>query len=271
MKTKSIFLLALIALLSAIWAINPAPSVAASSESAIAAETIDCADPQGEVISISEARLYVEYNSTDEDLGVHGYLGADGWSELCVYNPSGELMLAVKPQAQLKAVTMASIFFEGREPSIDEFSFEELKSFPEGQYEVHALSHDGTSVVGVASFSRNVPAPPTLVYPKMAEEEAAGEVVVPTDGLVIQWEDVTETIDGGSLTITGYEVIITKVEHEDPNGFSRPMYDVHVGPEQNSLGVPADFLEPETFYELEILALEQSGNQTITVSFFTTE
>ena len=32
-----------------------------------------------------------------------------------------------------------------------------------------------------------------------------------------------------------------------------------------------EFLEPGTEYELEVLALEKSGNQTISVSFFTTK
>jgi hypothetical protein len=31
-----------------------------------------------------------------------------------------------------------------------------------------------------------------------------------------------------------------------------------------------EFLEPNTVYELEVLALETSGNQTITVGFFKT-
>ena len=35
--------------------------------------------------------------------------------------------------------------------------------------------------------------------------------------------------------------------------------------------VPVEFLEPDTVYELEVLALEESGNQTITVGFFKTE
>jgi hypothetical protein len=94
---------------------------------------------------------------------------------------------------------------------------------------------------------------------------------VPTTDLVIEWEDVTETIDGNPATITGYEVIITKVEHTDPHGFSQPIFDVHVPPDRNALTVSAEFLEPGTEYELEVLALETSGNQTITVSSFTTE
>ena len=72
------------------------------------------------------------------------------------------------------------------------------------------------------------------------------------------------------MNITGYEVIVTKENHDDPHGFSRPIYDVHVRPGVNALSVPTEFLEPGTVYELEVLALERSGNQTITVGFFVT-
>ena len=93
---------------------------------------------------------------------------------------------------------------------------------------------------------------------------------MPLQDLVIGWDEVTQTVAGGPVDITGYEVIVTKEHHDDPNGFSRPIYDVHVPPNVTSLGVPAEFLEAETVYELEVLALEVSGNQTITVGFFKT-
>lgn len=74
----------------------------------------------------------------------------------------------------------------------------------------------------------------------------------------------------GPVDITGYEVIVTKEVEDDPNGFSRPTYDVHLPASVNSLSVPAEFLEADTVYELEVLALEESGNQTISVGFFKT-
>ncbi len=233
---------------------------------------ITCRRAPGETVTIATAKLIIEYNSTDDDIGVHGAFDDHGWSELCVYDPNGRQVLAVKPQAQLKDLTMAGIFFESREPPSEEFSFEDLKAkFPEGQYEVRAMSFDRKILTGSATFTHDVPAPPTVTFPAIVDEEHAGDVVVSTTGLVIEWEDVVETVDGGPVAITGYEVIITKVEHDDPHGFSRPIFDVHVPPDRNSLSVPVEFLEPGTVYELELLALEESGNQTITVGFFTTE
>jgi hypothetical protein len=63
--------------------------------------SIDCTPAEGEAVTIAAAYLYVEYNYTAGDVGVHGFFDDEGWSELCVYDPTG-LVLAVKPQAQLK-------------------------------------------------------------------------------------------------------------------------------------------------------------------------
>jgi hypothetical protein len=237
-----------------------------------ASDLVACRPAQGETANIDTARLFVEYNATDEDLGIHGGFDADGWSELCIYAPNGDQILGVKPQSQLGDLTVATIFFEGREPEISEFSFDDLAAnFPEGQYAMRALSFDGMKLAGSATFSHNYPAPPTITSPELAEDaETAGDALVSTADLVIEWEDVTETVDGRPVAITGYEVIVTKEEHDDPHGFSRPIFDVHVPPDRRALSVPAEFLEPGTVYELEVLALEESGNQTITVGFFET-
>jgi len=229
------------------------------------ADQIACMLPRGKKATIATAKLLIEYNSTDEDIGVHGAFDDHGWSELCVYDPNGQQVLAVKPQGQLKDLTMAGIFFESREPPSAEFSFEDLKAkFPESQYQVRGISFDGKGLTGSATFTHDVPAPPTVTSPL----EGA---VVSTAGLVVEWEDVTETVDGDPVTVTGYEVIVTKVDHEDPHGFSAPIFDVHVPPDRNALAISVEFLEPGTEYELEVLALEVSGNQTITVSLFETE
>jgi len=106
-----------------------------------------------------------------------------------------------------------------------------------------------------------------------AEANVPSEVIEGDDGtfrIGRVTEIVAETVDGERISITGYEVIVTKIDHDDPHGFSSPVFDVHVPADRNSLSVSDEFLEPGTEYVLEVLALERSGNQTITVSFFTT-
>ena len=116
---------------------------------------------------------------------------------------------------------------------------------------------------GAAMFTHDIPAAPTINFP----EDGA---VVASSGLVVTWNPVTLTLTGAPLKTTGYQVIITKLVADDPNGFSRPTFDVHLPPSRTMVTVPSEFLEPRTSYELEVLALEVSGNQTITVSFFET-
>lgn len=224
-------------------------------------------------VEIASAKMFIEYNATDDDIGIHGAFDDHGWSRLCVFDPNGEQVLAVNPQAQLKDLTMGGIFFESREPPRSEFSFADLAAaFPEGEYSVRGTTFEGEQLFGSATFTHDVPRPPVVTAPPLtAEPELAADATVPVDGLVVTWKDVTRTIDGRPITITGYEVIITKEVEDDPNGFSRPTFDVHVAPDVNSLSVPVEFLEPDTAYELEVLALEVSGNQTIKVGFFMTD
>ena len=251
------------------------PTTAASPTTlpAGAGDQITCMPAQGETVTIHTAKLYIEYNAAAADLGVHGAFDDHGWSELCVYDPNGTLLLAVNPQAQLRGLTMAGIFFESREPILQEFTFADLAAaFPEGHYEVRGTNFDGTGLVGAANFTHNVPAKPTITAPALAKtEETAGDSVVSTTDLVIEWDDVTETVDGRPVVITGYEIIITRLEDTDPHGYSRPIFDVHVPADRNRLPVPVEFLEPGTGYELEVLALEESGNQTIAGGYFTTK
>jgi hypothetical protein len=230
-----------------------------------------CTQKPRHPVQISAAKLIIEYNSTDKDLGVHGAFDADGWSELCVFDPAGRPIAVYDPRNQLNRLTMAGVFFESREPPLSGFSFADLAAFPEGRYRIRAKSFDGRTLVGSAWFTHDVPGPPRITAPALAPDPEQPGAPVSREGLVIDWKPVTKTVAGDPVSITGYEVIVTKEYHDDPHGFSQPIYDVHVPPQVGALRVPKRFLEPHTVYELEVLALEKSGNQTIRVGFFTTE
>ncbi len=219
----------------------------------------------GATEEIPDAKLYIEFNSTDDDTGVHGLFDTSGFTELCIYAPDGRQILSVDPQEQFNDLGMGGIFFESREPKADEVTQAEiLADFPVGEYSVVAVGFDGTVLTGSAPFTHNIPAAPVVT------SISEGDVVDPV-GLVITWEPVTQTIDGNPVQITGYEVIITNEEVEDPNGLAKPIMSTHVPPHVTSLTIPSEFLESDVEYELEILALEESGNQTITVFFFNTQ
>lgn len=218
------------------------------------------------------AKLYIEHDATDEDTGVHGSFGGEAWSILCLTDPDGTTILTADPLEQFDLLAVSDLFFESREPPNDEFPIDRIRDdFQEGDYTVAAIGFEGTPRVGTATFTHAIPAPPTIVAPELVPDfEEADPPTVPSTGLVVEWEAVDTTIDGGPVTITGYEVIVTDEEADDPEGFARPQLDVHVPADQLSLTVPDDFLRRDRLYELEVLAIEDSGNQTIAVGFFTT-
>lgn len=219
------------------------------------------------------AKLYIEHNATDEDTGVHGFFGGEAWSVLCIWDPNGTDMLVADPLENFDRLTVSDLFFESREPPNDEYPVEQaFADFPEGDYTVAGIDFNGVARVGSAVFTHDVPAEPTISSPPLADDaETAGDATVSPDDLVVTWDPVVATIAGAPVEITGYQVIVTDEEADDPNGWARPVYDVHVPADQTSLSVPADWLRPATLYELEVLAIERSGNQTISVGFFTTE
>ena len=215
--------------------------------------------------------LYIEYNETDGDTGVHGSFGFDGLREVCLRSPDGEQVLLVDPVGPLGDLGINDFFFESREPPLDEYSLEDLQAdFPEGEYTVSGTDVEGTPRLGTARFTHDIPQGPVVTEPRLEDEENAAQSVVPPSELVVRWEPVTETVDGRPVTVTGYEVIVNQVEWDDPDSLSRPVYDVHVSPDRTTFPVADGFLLPGTLYELEVIVLEESGNQTITVGFFTT-
>ena len=90
-------------------------------------------------------------------------------------------------------------------------------------------------------------------------DECAEDVPIP---VVIDWNEVTQDIDGDPIDIESYEVII---ESDDLN------FDVTLSADAGtSLTIPAEVLEPGTEYDFEVLAIAENGNQTITETCFVT-
>jgi hypothetical protein len=239
--------------------------VVASTGASAPIDSRDVGCTAGGSVTLPSAKLFIEHNATDEDTGVHGLFDGEDWTKLTVSDPARQQILEVEPMRQLGTQSISGIFFESAEPPNDEVPIEEiLKRFPEGMYRVGGCSADGKRLRGAAVFTHNIPAGPEILHPQDGD-------IVPAQGLVVGWAHVNSTIDGRPINRTGYQVIITKDVADDPNGFSRPTFDVHVLPSATSLTVPNEFLEAGTKYELEVLVLEVSGNQTISSLFFETE
>lgn len=233
-----------------------------------------CTVPDGTGRPINHANLFIEDNAGDGDIGVHGYFDDHGWAELCVFDPAGDMILHVRPEGRMGDLGIAGVFFESREPEYADWDYAALKAaWPEGDYALRALGSDGELLTGAALFTTVLPAMPQIVSPKtVPEPEDLPLPVVPVADLTVEWLPVTTSQDGRPIVIRAYQVWVNKENHEDANGFSRPNFDVHVNADTTSFVIPAAFFDAASVYEIEVVAIEESGNQTIGgASYFSTE
>ncbi len=233
-----------------------------------------CIAPKPETRAINHANLFIEDNAGDGDIGVHGYFDDHGWTELCVFDPSGALILHVLPEGRMAKLGIAGVFFESREPEYADWDFTALKAdWPEGKYSLRAVDFDGGGLDGAAWFTTVLPTMPEIIAPATVAEADEGPLpTVPVADLMVEWKPVTTSQDGRPVTIRAYQVWVNKENHEDDHGFSRPNFDFHVSPDTSTLTIPAAFFDPASVYEIEVVAIEESGNQTIGgASYFATE
>jgi len=101
--------------------------------------------------------------------------------------------------------------------------------------------------------------------------EPAEDATVPTTGLVVSWSPVSETINGDPATIISYQLIVEKDEVPHPHMIGKRGLSMYLAPTVTSVTIPDEFLEAGTVYDWEVLAIEESGNQTLSSSSFTTE
>lgn len=206
-------------------------------------------------------KFFIEFNDTDQDVGVQALIDGEPWKRLQGFDPNGKKMMNIQAKRSIKKQGFSELFFESAEPSLDEVSLATfLNRFPEGEYDFEGDTIEGDTLVGSATFTHTIPAGPLVLSPLLDGEEPAE---VPVDEVLIEWDPVTETIDGAKgLEITGYQVI---VEQEDP----LRVLIMDLPATVTSVLIPEEFFEQlDEEHAFEILAQEVSGNQTITSSAF---
>jgi len=216
--------------------------------------------PRAWAIQYDQTKIIIEVNATDGDAGIQIFLDGEGWSELEVTDPDGEEILEIEAEGSVGMQGITELFFESAEPSFDEQSMDELFAlFPEGKYRFRGETVDKKQLRGKATLTHAIPDGPGIVSPE------EGEIVSPDD-VVIFWDPVVGPFPGTYLPvdIVGYQVI---VEREDPTSL---VLSVDLPASATQVTVPWEFLEPETTYKFEVLAIEAGGNQTISESEFET-
>ena len=204
-------------------------------------------------LELEISRIYWEYNSSANDLGVHVSLDGEDWRKLKIINPAGRTIFEVEGRGPYRMLGLTELFFEGAEPNLDDFPLENLLArFPEGTYRFTGRTVDGDAIAGTGQFTHAIPAGPTNVV-----------AALNGNSLVISWNPVTGPPDGFPdlpITIVGYQVIVGSFQVTIP-ATTTPL----------QVTVPPEFVAslPGGENLFEVLAIEAGGNQTITEGSFT--
>mgnify|MGYP001447655776 CR=1 FL=1 len=201
-------------------------------------------------VEFSFARIYWEYNASANDLGVHVTLDGEDWKYLRITNPLNKTIFGVVGKGPYKELGMTELFFEGAEPSLEEVPLEELLAkFPEGVYEFEGQTVGGEEIEADADFSHAIPDGPEVF-----------SSVAPGGFVEISWNPVVSGPPGfpvQSVDVVSYQVIVESFE-------------VTVPASVLSMTVPPEFVLslPAGTHQFEVLAIEASGNQTLTEGEF---
>ncbi len=213
------------------------------------------ANGKKEKIPFDDARIFIEVNETDGDSGLQIKLDAEGWKWVKVFDPNGKQIFHVVGGGGVRKTGLTELSFESAEPGFDELPLDEfLDRFPEGKYRFVGKTIEGDKLIGSATLTHTLPDAPVLLSP---EEDSVQD---PND-TVIEWEPVA---DPEGSEIVGYEVI---VEQEEP---VLRVFSAVLPATASSLTVSPEFLLSNTVYKYEVLAIEKSGNQTLSESTFKT-
>lgn len=217
-----------------------------------------------EAVPLKEAKLNIEHNATDLDTGFQGFLDGEGWQRLTVTGPDGEV-LRFEGLGTLQSLGLTELFFETTEPLNADVPIDQiLARLPEGEYRFEGPTVGGGTTSGVAMLTHAIPAGPELLAP-------ADGAVVAAEGIKLSWGPVTETITGEPATIVAYQLVIEQDVEPHPHMIGKFGLSMYLPPSVTELELPKGFLEPGSDYAWEVLAIEESGNQTLSSSAFTTE
>ena len=218
-------------------------------------------------VELKDAKLNIEHNATDEDTGFQGFVDGEGWRRLDVRGPGGHV-LRIEGRGSLARLGLTELFFETVEPENADVPIDQmLAKLPEGKYTISGPSQENGKSTGRTSgtawLTHDIPAGPTLVAP-------AKGATVPTRGVVARWKPVSETITGDPVRIIAYQLIVEKDVEPHPHMIGKLGLSIYVPRSVTSIAVPDGFLQPRTAYKWEVLAIERSGNQTLSSGSFRT-
>ena len=214
----------------------------------------------GGLVELDEAEIFFEENTTDEDLGIQFFLDGKDWKCVTILTPDWKRLVKVRVSGSAGVIGLTEFFSESAEPGYENEAERQafLDLFDAGEYKFFGVTVEGEILVGEATLTKDIPAPPNVTTPDKPEDPEEGD---PTDISPIVW-------DAGGPDIVGYEVVaelVLEVEDEEivyVNTATLPgtatMFTA--SPEFVTLAEDDDVVEAK----IEVIAIEGSGNKAIT-------
>ncbi|MDJ0698441.1 MAG: hypothetical protein QNJ07_01185 [Woeseiaceae bacterium] len=244
--------------------------------------TVLADDRDEEETPFDVAEVFFELNNTDGDLGIHALIDGEPWKRLQIEDRNERRVLNIGLRGRLRRQGLTELFFESAEPPFDELAPARFfKRFPEGTYEVEGRTLEGDELESETDVTHAMPAPaePTVNGIPMArqcdDEEPGYDAPEVSGPIVIAWPEVTMTHPelghpqaSPDISIYNYQVVVeADVEGADGEEFTT-VFSVTLPPGVTQMTVPAEFLSQTDEYKYEVLAREESWNQTAVESCF---
>ncbi|MGH8221875.1 MAG: hypothetical protein ACREQZ_02765 [Woeseiaceae bacterium] len=245
----------------------------------------DLDNDDGDELPFEEAHVFFELNDTDGDLGIHALIDGDAWKRLSIEDRKEQTILNVFVRGRLRRQGLTEVFFESAEPTFDELSPERFfRRFPAGTYEIEGETLEGDELESETELTHRMPAPAVatvnggVMAMQCDDEEPGYDASVVMLPVVIAWEEVDSThpelgFPQGSpdITIHNYEVVV-EAEVEGPDGEEfTTVFSAVLPPDVRSMTIPEEFLAQGDTFKYEVLAREESWNQTAVESCFLLE
>jgi hypothetical protein len=196
--------------------------------------------------AFAKARIYVEFNETDNDTGIHIDTDHDvGLRTLRVVGPNGKTVVdsTWRTRPPLGLTEMAT---ESAEPDPEQA----LLAYPPGVYRFSGVTIEGDRLVSQATLSHDLLAAPAITSP------ADGATGVPTTGVSAAW-DAVPGAQGYALEIEQGTPFVTKLE-------------TTLESTSNRFSIPDGLLIPDTAFQIGVASISSNGNLSLSVIEFHT-
>ena len=228
-------------------------------------------------IPFDVAELFFELNNTDGDLGIHALIDGDAWKKIKIEDLNERTILKIRVKGRLQRQGLTELFFESAEPTFDELPPARFfNRFPEGFYEIEGKTIEGEELESEVELTHVMPAPAKIfVNGVPAAEDCDAVLPVVSPPVTLDWDPVTLShpdADGGGagvqppvpVTIVNYEVVVEIDETPFRDSIILP-------PDQTAYQLPGEILALGDEIKFEVLAREESFNQTAVESCFELE